>query len=52
MVQDGVMFEKALAALDLDGITVIHVDRAPANIKSVAYADLAATPVTSAAKHP
>ena len=48
MVQDGVMFEKALAALDLDGITVIHVDRAPANIKSVAYADLAATPVTSA----
>ncbi|WP_180490204.1 AMP-binding protein, partial [Escherichia fergusonii] len=33
---------------DLDGITVIHVDRAPANIKSVAYADLAATPVTSA----
>ncbi|NGX95251.1 MAG: AMP-binding protein [Candidatus Afipia apatlaquensis] len=48
MVQDGAMFEKALAALDLDGITVIHVDRAPANIKSVAYADLAATPVTSA----
>ena len=48
MVQDGVMFEKALAALDLDGITVIHVDRAPASIKSVAYADLAATAVTSA----
>lgn len=48
MVQDGPTFEKALAALDLDGITVIHVDRAPASIKSVAYADLAATPVTSA----
>ncbi|MES2752849.1 MAG: AMP-binding protein [Pseudomonadota bacterium] len=48
MVQDGPTFEKALAALDLDGVTVIHVDRAPANVKSVAYADLAATPVTAA----
>jgi feruloyl-CoA synthase len=46
MVQDGVVFEKALAALDLRGITVVHVDRAPADIKSVSYADLAATPVT------
>lgn len=48
MVQDGAMFEKALAALDLAGVTVIYVDRAPANITSVAYAELAATPVTSA----
>lgn len=48
MVQDGPTFEKALAALDLGGITVIHVDRAPADIKSVAYADLAATKVTPA----
>ena len=48
MVQDGATFEKALAALDLDGITVIHVDRPPANIKSVAYADIAATKVTPA----
>src|SRR6478752_5273921 len=48
MVQDGPTFEKALAALDLGGITIIHVDRPPANIKSVAYADLAATKVTPA----
>ena len=48
MVQDGPTFEKALAALDLDGIRVVHVDRAPANITSVSYADLAATPVTPA----
>ncbi|TKT70771.1 acyl-CoA synthetase [Afipia massiliensis] len=48
MVQDGAVFEKALAALDLTGITVIHVDRAAASIKSAAYADLAATPVTPA----
>ncbi|HEX7882737.1 MAG TPA: AMP-binding protein [Afipia sp.] len=48
MVQDGAAFEKALAALDLDGIKVIHVDRAPLNIKSMAYADLAVTPVTPA----
>ena len=48
MVQDGVLFEKALAALDLGGVTVVHVDRAPAHIPSVAYADLAAMPVTPA----
>jgi len=48
MVQDGPTFEKALAALDLSGITVIHVDRPPSNVPSVAYADLAATPVTPA----
>ncbi len=47
MVQDGVQFAKALAALDLSGITVIHVDRAADGIESVPYADLAATPVTS-----
>lgn len=48
MVQDGLAFEKALAALDLRGIKVIHVERAPENIESVAFADLAATPVTPA----
>jgi feruloyl-CoA synthase len=46
MVQDGPAFEKALRALDLDGITVIHVARACDGIESVAFADLAATPVT------
>ena len=46
MVQDCPTFEKALRALDLDGVTVIHVARPFEGIKSIAYADLAATPVT------
>jgi feruloyl-CoA synthase len=46
MVQDGPTFEKALRALDLGGVTVIHVARAIEGIKSIAYADLAATRVT------
>jgi feruloyl-CoA synthase len=46
MVQDGPAFEKALKALDLDGVTVVHVARPADGIKSIAFADLAATPVT------
>src|SRR6201995_1528929 len=46
MVQDGPTFEKALKALDLTGVTVIHVARPIEGIASIAYADLAATPVT------
>src|SRR6478609_1583648 len=46
MVQDGPTFEKALKALDLTGITVIHVLRPCENIKSLSFAGLAATPVT------
>jgi len=48
MVQDGPTFEKALKALDLTGVTVVHVLRPCEGIKSVSFADLAATPVTSA----
>ena len=48
MVQDGPTFEKALKALDLTGVTVIHVARPIEGIDSIAYADLAATPVTKA----
>src|ERR1700709_180594 len=48
MVQDGPTFEKSLQALDLTGVTVVHVLRPCEGIKSVSYADLAATPVTSA----
>ena len=47
MVQDGPAFEKALKALDLDGVTVIHVARPCDGVPSVGFADLAATPVTS-----
>ena len=46
MVQDGRTFEKALKALDLDGVTVIHVARPCEGIESIAFAELAATPVT------
>jgi feruloyl-CoA synthase len=46
MVQDGPTFEKALRALNLDGVTVIHVARPCEGIKSIAFADLAATRVT------
>jgi feruloyl-CoA synthase len=48
MVQDGPNFEKALKALDLTGVTVVHVLRPCEGIKSVSFADLAATPVTDA----
>jgi len=47
MVQDGPSFEKALRALDLDGVTVVHVVRLCEGIKSIAFAELAATPVTN-----
>jgi feruloyl-CoA synthase len=46
MVQDCPVFEKALRALDLTGVTVIHVARPIEGIESIAYADLAAAPVT------
>src|SRR5258706_11086432 len=48
MVQDCPTFEKALRALDLTGVTVVHVLRPCEGIKSVSYADLPATPVTKA----
>src|SRR5438876_6278369 len=46
MVQDGPTFERALKALDLDGVTVIHVARPCEGIMSIGVAELAATPVT------
>ena len=48
MVQDGPTFEKALAALDLKGVTVVHVERPPASAASIGYAQLAGTVVTGA----
>ncbi|WP_407157955.1 AMP-binding protein [Bradyrhizobium sp. STM 3557] len=48
MVQDGPTFERALKALPLDGVPVIHVARACDGVPSLAFADLAATPVTDA----
>ena len=46
MVQDGPTFEKALKALDLAGVTVVHVARPCDGITSISFAELAATPVT------
>jgi feruloyl-CoA synthase len=46
MVQDGPAFERALKALDIDGVTVVHVARPADGVESIAFADLAATPVT------
>ena len=46
MVQDGPTFDKALKALDLDGVSVVHVARPCEGIESIAFAELAATPVT------
>jgi feruloyl-CoA synthase len=46
VVQDGQTFEKALRALDLDGITVVHVARPCQGIESVAFAEFAATQAT------
>ncbi len=43
MVQDGPTFEKALNALDLTGVTVVHVVRPCDGITSVSFAELAAT---------
>jgi feruloyl-CoA synthase len=48
MVQDGPTFEKALKALDLTDVTIVHVLRPCEGITSVSFADLAATPVTDA----
>ncbi len=47
MVQDGSTFAKALAALDLRGVTLVHVQRAPEGLASRAYAELAATVPTA-----
>lgn len=48
MVQDGTQFQKALDALDLTGIRVIHVARPPEGIESRSFADMAATIPTEA----
>jgi feruloyl-CoA synthase len=50
LVQDGAQFQKALNALQangqLDGLTIVHVDRPPADLPSLAFDALARTPVT------
>ena len=48
LVQNAAMFERALRALDLTDVTVVHVEQPVPGIASRAYAELAATPVTPA----
>ena len=51
MVQDGPTFQKALDALDLKGLVVVHVERPavlPAGVRQISFAELLATPITSA----
>ncbi|PZA13382.1 acyl-CoA synthetase [Rhodopseudomonas palustris] len=47
MVQNGAPFTKALHALDLTGVAVIHVDGTADGIPSLSFADMAATKVTA-----
>jgi len=47
-VQDGLAFDRALAALDLEDVTVTHVDRPPRGCSSLAFVDLTNTTVTAA----
>ena len=42
-VQDGPAFDRALAALDLDGVTLVHVDRPPTGLPSLSWDTLIAT---------
>jgi feruloyl-CoA synthase len=48
MVQDGPPFERALEALDLTGVSLVHVERAPGGAPSIAWGTLVGTPVTEA----
>ena len=48
LVQNAAMFQRALRALDLADVTVVHVEQPVPGIASRAYAELAATPVTPA----
>lgn len=47
-VQDGPPFDRALAALDLSGVTVAHVERAPTGVPSLAWDTLSGTRATDA----
>ncbi len=46
LVQDGALFGRALQALDLTGVKVVHVASPPQGIDTVSFAELAATPIT------
>ncbi|MBS0519791.1 MAG: AMP-binding protein [Proteobacteria bacterium] len=50
-VQNGEIYAGALAALDLDGVLVVHVDKAPPQRQSLPWSELIATRPTEAVAH-
>jgi feruloyl-CoA synthase len=48
MVQNGAPFAKALRALDLAGVTLVHVEAPPPDVPSLPFGALVATPSTEA----
>jgi feruloyl-CoA synthase len=47
-VQDGEVYARALAALDLEGVLLVHVDRPPPERQSLPWSELVATRPTEA----
>jgi feruloyl-CoA synthase len=47
-VQDGEIYSGALAALDLEGMLLVHVDKAPPKMQSLPWGELVATKPTEA----
>ena len=47
-VQNGEIFARALAALDLEGVLLVHVDKPPPEMQSLPWSELVATRPTDA----
>jgi len=47
-VQNGEIYARALAALDLEGVLLVHVDKAPPKMQSLPWSELIATQPTAA----
>jgi feruloyl-CoA synthase len=47
-VQNGEIYARALAALDLEGVLLVHVDKAPPQMQSLPWSELIATRPTAA----
>src|SRR5260221_11897491 len=47
-VQNGEIYARALTALNLEGVLVVHVDKAPPKMQSLPWSELIATRATDA----
>jgi feruloyl-CoA synthase len=47
-VQNGEIYARALAALDLEGVLLVHVDKPPPQVRSLPWSELVATRTTDA----